>query len=1431
MPGLVLFNLERINTNLRKFFEITITEKTSDITKDAALPVAQTYLKYMKQYCVDSSRILDGNLNKSLHHYNSQITGSKASSGAKTTRITKELSDLANSLPISPSNAILVRYDSTRMDVFKALIFGSAETPYGHGAFEYDIFIPDNYPNSPPLVNLMTTGSGSVRFNPNLYNCGKVCLSLLGTWRGNANENWKPNMSTILQVLISIQSIIMTEDVYYNEPGFEGSKSTADGKKHNEGYSNIVKYANVRFAMIEAIKNPPVCFKEPVLIHFFLKKDMIMQEVNGWVQEAANTKGVYTGMVQTHNNTHATNFMNNKNAYHQMLKEAANELQLLLDNLNLKVESVFRERSIEWRRKKPKKNLQQALKPGPKMSFVDIKEIDVEYDEKVEHKQIDLNDEKVTNRWSRYIGAMGREAVEKQANSSVMLVGLNAVGVEIAKNIVLSGVKRFTICDGKTVEASDLTGQFFLSKKDIGKNRAEVCVSKLQALNQYVQMDIIKKELQTDFLKSHLANISEYTILVCCEGNIELQVILNDFCRSNNVLFISTVVRGLFSRVFCDFGDQFHVVDKTGEEQRELMIKEVTSGGIVSVLDGIKHGLQDGDIITFTRAEETNEGKSFVNAIFEVTVKDKSSFSIGDVSAYRQFVSGIIKTLKRQEKLTYKSFSDTLEKPPLDASMSIADFYAQPKQTFLHFAFLAIEKYILLNANGSPDDFKHLASVEVANKLSEETSDQLKTHAPETLTAIKDNKDLAECLHWMSKMVMTYNGVFPPLCAFMGGLVAQEVIKGITKKYIPITQYFYYECSELKSDTEKLAQIIVEEDDKYGPLRACIGQELFDKLRDTKLFMVGAGAIGCELLKNYAMLGLGANKGKIVLTDPDVIENSNLNRQFLFREKHLRQPKASTAAAVSVQMNSDLQGKVMPMLEKVHEASEHIFTGQFFEDMDVITNALDNVQARRYIDSRCVKSRTPLLESGTLGPKGHVQVIIPFKTESYGSQQDPQEDNEIPYCTLKMFPEETLHCIEWARDKFNKMFTQKPSSFLKVLESFASNQLEALDEKILREAFRFVNNFSETLEDCVQWALNKYYKLFMHDINQLLYTYPLDFRTQEGQLFWSLPKRPPCPLEYKITNQFHVAFIAACACLRARICGVKISDEARTQDFKVQMAEFASMLVPKAYEISDKKAEELKKQNEKKASSEEEKQPEKEEMAFEEGEEELVMNSPSMTKDKLIEELTMFLKNNDSKAKKLVCMPQEFEKDEDGNFHIDFLHAMTNCRAANYNLEPMDWLTVKLKAGRIIPALATTTAAIAGLQTIELCKLLAKCKVEQHKNSFLNLSLPILAQSEPMAAPEYELRKDLKVNMWDRWDIRLKEEAHVKSLEDLFKHLRKMTGLEPLDLLKGNMPIYVHALMEMPGKVREKKTVLGGMLEDILQREVRYFRLRSINMK
>ena len=196
-----------------------------------------------------------------------------------------------------------VRVDKDNMDYMQVLIMGSEGTPYSNGAFLFDVFFDSNYPNGPPKVNLMTTGHGTTRFNPNLYNTGKVCLSLLGTWSGKSTENWDPKISTLLQVLISIQSIIMSDLVYFNEPSYEYDMGTPSGEAKNEAYSNIVRYSNIKYAMIEQIRNPSPGFEEVIKRHFYLKKDQILKEVKGWIERGKKAKADYDFLCSLHNKT------------------------------------------------------------------------------------------------------------------------------------------------------------------------------------------------------------------------------------------------------------------------------------------------------------------------------------------------------------------------------------------------------------------------------------------------------------------------------------------------------------------------------------------------------------------------------------------------------------------------------------------------------------------------------------------------------------------------------------------------------------------------------------------------------------------------------------------------------------------------------------------------------------------------------------------------------------------------------------------------------------------------------------------------------------------------------------------------------------------------------------------------------------------------
>eukprot|EP00966_Prymnesium_polylepis_P308737 7134428-Prymnesium_polylepis.1 len=162
---------------------------------------------------------------------------------------------MGGSLPASVSSTIWARVNESKMHIWRAMISGPEGTPYSGGLFVFDILCPAEYPNVAPKVNLQTTGGGSIRFNPNLYNCGKVCLSLLGTWQGDSGESWHAKTSTLLQVLMSIQALILVPDPFFNEPGYERIRNTPEGDLQSRQYNETLREATVRYAMIQQIKS------------------------------------------------------------------------------------------------------------------------------------------------------------------------------------------------------------------------------------------------------------------------------------------------------------------------------------------------------------------------------------------------------------------------------------------------------------------------------------------------------------------------------------------------------------------------------------------------------------------------------------------------------------------------------------------------------------------------------------------------------------------------------------------------------------------------------------------------------------------------------------------------------------------------------------------------------------------------------------------------------------------------------------------------------------------------------------------------------------------------------------------------------------------------------------------------------------------------
>uniref|UniRef100_A0A915EKM1 UBC core domain-containing protein n=1 Tax=Ditylenchus dipsaci TaxID=166011 RepID=A0A915EKM1_9BILA len=276
---------------------VVVTEVAKDIARKASLASTKTgqlvvqslprtlateYTDLLRPYQINTHRILN-DANKPIFGFTFKkelrnVNPFSSSHKDRTKRIAKELASMHSSLPLNASNSIFVCMDETRCDMLKVLISGPDGTPYQNGLFEFDVFFPTNYPHQPPKCSFLTTGAGAVRFNPNLYNDGKICISILGTWDGRPEEKWN-SFCSLLQVLVSIQGLIFSSQPYFNEPGFEKFQGTLKGDDFSRKYNLHIENATLIYAIMEQYENAPPYFKDA---------EKWLQEVAREIQSNAN---------------------------------------------------------------------------------------------------------------------------------------------------------------------------------------------------------------------------------------------------------------------------------------------------------------------------------------------------------------------------------------------------------------------------------------------------------------------------------------------------------------------------------------------------------------------------------------------------------------------------------------------------------------------------------------------------------------------------------------------------------------------------------------------------------------------------------------------------------------------------------------------------------------------------------------------------------------------------------------------------------------------------------------------------------------------------------------------------------------------------------------------------------------------------------------
>uniref|UniRef100_A0A672IN69 Ubiquitin-like modifier-activating enzyme 6 n=1 Tax=Salarias fasciatus TaxID=181472 RepID=A0A672IN69_SALFA len=927
--------------------------------------------------------------------------------------------------------------------------------------------------------------------------------------------------------------------------------------------------------------------------------------------------------------------------------------------------------------------------------------------------------------YSRQRYVLGDRAMHQMAQSSVFLSGMGGLGIEIGWEIA-------TFC---FVNLLLLYHQFIIFN-----------------LNPYVHVDISSSALDDN---TDLSFLRKYQCVILTEARLNLQKRVNDFCHSQQppIRFIGCDAYGICVRVFCDFGDEFEVSDPTGEEPKEIFIQNITQDnpGVVTCMDNQPHGLQTGQSVIF---REVGGMVELNGTTQQVSVLSPHSFAIRDTSLLQPYAHGGFFVLVKTPK-TYRF--ETLEQQLCDPQVLIPDFSKPEAPLQIHAAMLALETF--QEQHSRLPNVGCLQDADVLLKLTEE--------APV-------NTELVHCLS------RTARGTLPPLAAAVGGVASQEVLKAITGKFAPLQQWLYLDAVEVVRPLQALAtEEFFPRGDRYDGLRACIGESMCLELHKLRVFMVGCGAIGCEMLKNFALLGVGLAKssGEVSIV--------------LFSSAVSLQTTSYSAAEATCEINPDLQ--VEAHLNKVCPATENIYNDSFYSSLNLVVTALDNVEARRYVDSRCVSNQRPLLDSGTMGTKGHTEIIVPNLTESYNSHRDPPEE-EIPFCTLKSFPSVIEHTIQWARDKFENAFVHKPSLYNSFWQTHSSAEVvlqrmqtgESLEGSF--QVIKLLSRRPSRWEQCITVARLKFEKYFKRKALQLLHSFPLDTRLKDGSLFWQSPKRPPTPIEFDLKDSLHFTFIVSTARLFAGIYNISYTEKDLSEETVARI--LATVKIPQ-YSPSEKCIE----------TDESAKKPDQMKMpvSSEEEREAIVQLEEAIATDRVTPE-------------GLQMSPLQFEKDDDSNGHMDFVTSASALRATMYSIEPADRLKTKRIAGKIIPAIATATAAVAGLVALELIKVVGGYEFESFKNCFFNLAIPVIVLTEPAIVKRTLIRNNIYFSIWDCWTIFGHEDF---TLSEFMNAVREKYGIEPTMVVHGVKMLYVPV---MPGHSKRLKLTMQKLIKPSVDR-------------
>lgn len=1003
-------------------------------------------------------------------------------------------------------------------------------------------------------------------------------------------------------------------------------------------------------------------------------------------------------------------------------------------------------------------------------------------------------------RYSRQVYTLGARAHGLVRSATVYIDGPYTSGLtyEAAKNLALSGIGKIIIVTSELPHDEnyhlpkwDDLGNTYVrgARAELGVREDdqeissdEILVEFLHRLNPSLQVERIARE---EF-ESRSGGDGSSGILLCVDRPYDTQLKLNKVCREQGFPFVAVETAGVHGRTFSDFGPSFDVHDADGETpvvvplDRIEIADEQDKTLLVRAVEGERHDVSKGDEIQFQMSNgdtmDTLYTVTQVQTPERIIVRLKEDSEV-DLATIVDQVNSMASSFTRQKQLVQVSFVSleeatkaAMEDPSLFTPCDFDKAFDETRKMAVFNSFQSLNAFVKthqkLPAGDGVSEF-----LELINQAS--------------VPVKKNQKWTQHCQLFASKCAAK----FVPIQAIFGAIAAQECLKAASGLYNPIRQFLLYDCDEVVETADIYKTVDLRLVD--SGLSYIMGSKITDKLRSRKLFVVGAGAIGCEILKNLAAMGAGTTKkGVIVVTDMDTIERSNLSRQLLFRDADVSNFKSKAAEEAISRLNPSV--RIESHTSKVGDAELGPFDSKFWsKKVHVVLNALDNVDARLYMDGQCVANRKALVDAGTLGSKGNVQVVVPHLSESYASSADPP-DQSIPVCTLKNFPYAISHTIQWGRDLFHGLFVRRPKQANHYADVLASTDIYQLETTLQRDlggeaaediARELVEDLSVLLgpvdasavgEKAVSWAVELARQLFRDSIEKLLEEHPLDSVDDDGEPFWSGSRKPPTPLNFQqisevtgqeqLGNENLVDFVRHAARLRIETFLGQSSPSSPVSSQEAWTA-LLSAEVGKSHQAA--------------------------------GDNEI---------HALLEPLKGFKSSNSG------LTIAEFEKDDEANGHVAFITAASNLRAMCYGIAPVDSMETRRVAGRIVPAMITTTAFVSALSCIELLKLVQDSPLKRYRNAFINLALPFFAFTVPIPAEEVDGLRGKTYTLWDR--ITIKETKKLDSeggltLRGLLQRLKKQSTEDPASIeiasiSYGQYMIYANFLNEDDDELLDK---------------------------